>query len=45
MMNERWAMDVVTLAITPRGNRYVLTFTEYNSRYVEAFALPNTHFG
>ena len=34
--------DVVTLSLTLRGNRYVLTFTEYNSRYVEAFAIPNT---
>ena len=42
MMNERWAMDIVTLPLTPRGNRYVLTFTEYNSRYVEMFAMPNS---
>ena len=42
MMNERWAMDIVTLPLTPRGNRYVLVFTEYNSRFAEAFALPNT---
>ena len=42
MTNERWAMDIVTLPRTIRGNRYVLTFTEYNTRYVEAFALPET---
>ena len=42
MTNERWAMDIVTLPRTERGNRYVLTFTEYNTRYVEAFALPET---
>ena len=42
MANERWAMDIVTLPLTPRGNRYVLTFTEYNSRFVEAFALKET---
>ena len=42
MMNETWAMDIVTLPLTPRGNRYVLTFSEYNSRFVEAFAIPNT---
>ena len=42
MMNDRWAMDIVTLPLTPRGNRYVLVFTEYNSRYAEAFALQNT---
>ena len=34
-------MDIVTLPLTPRGDRYVLTFTEYNSRITEAFALPN----
>ena len=42
MTNERWAMDIVMLPLTPRGNHYILTFTEYNTRYVEAFALPNT---
>ena len=43
MMNERWAMDVVgPLPLTLRGNRYILTFTEYNSRYFEALALQNT---
>ena len=42
MMNERWAMDIVTLPRTERGNRYVLTFTEYNTRYVEAFPLKET---
>ena len=42
MTNERWAMDIVTLPLTPRGNRYVLTFTEYNTRFVEAFAMKDT---
>lgn len=42
MANERWAMDIVTLPLTPRGNRYVLTFTEYNSRFVEAFPMKDT---
>ena len=41
MANERWAMDIVTLPTTPRGNKHVLTFTEYNSRFVEAFAMPD----
>ena len=41
-MNEIWAMDIVTLPRTERGNRYVLTFTEYNTRYVEAFPLKET---
>ena len=42
MTNERWAKDIVTLPRTERGNRYVLTFTEYNTRFVEAFALQET---
>ena len=40
--NERWAMDIVHMPLTPRGNKYILTFIEYSSRYVEAFPLPNT---
>ena len=40
--NERWAMDIVHMPSTPRGNKYILTFIEYSSRYVEAFPLPNT---
>ena len=30
------------MPVTPRGNKYILTFTEYSSRYVEAFPLQNT---
>ena len=41
-INERWAMDIVHMPLTPRGNKYILTFTEYCSRYVEAFLLQNT---
>ena len=41
-INERWAMDIVHMPVTPRGNKYILTFTEYCSRYVEAFPLQNT---
>lgn len=41
-INERWAMDIVNMPLTPRGNRCILTFTEYCTRYVEAFALPNS---
>ena len=41
-INERWAMDIVHMPLTPRGNKYILTFTEYCSRYVEAFPLQNT---
>ena len=41
-INARWAMDIVHMPMTPRGNKYILTFTEYCSRYIEAFPLPNT---
>ena len=41
-INERWAMDIVHMPVTPRGNKYILTFPEYCSRYVEAFPLQNT---
>ena len=30
------------MPVTPRGNKYILTLTEYFSRYVEAFPLQNT---
>ena len=41
-VGERWAMDLVNMPRSTRGNRYILTFTEYNTRFVEAFALPNS---
>ena len=41
-INARWAMDIVHMPMTPRGNKYILTFTEYCLRYVEAFPLPTT---
>ena len=41
-INARWAMDIVHMPVTPRGNKYILTFTEYCSRYVEGFPLQNT---
>ena len=34
-------MDLVNMVRTPRGNKYILTLTEYNTRFVEAFAIPN----
>ena len=40
-MNERWAMDLITLPLSSRGNRYLLTFTEYSTRFTEAFPIPN----
>ena len=41
-VNERWAMDIVHMPISTRGNKYILTFTEYSTRYVEAFPIQNT---
>ena len=41
-IGDRWAMDIINMVRTPRGNEYILTFTEYNTRYVEGFALQNT---
>lgn len=40
-IGERWAMDLITMPRSHRGNKVILTFTEYLSRYVEAFPLPN----
>ena len=41
-IGQRWAMDFINMPLTSKGNRCILTFTEYNSRYVEAFALPDS---
>ena len=42
MFGERWAMDLTLMPRSTRGNRYILAFTEYNTRYVEAFPIPNS---
>ena len=39
--SERWSMDLIGMPESPRGNRWILTFIEYNTRYAEVFALPN----
>ena len=40
-INDRWAFDIVgPLVRSKQGNEYILCFTEYATRYVEAFALP-----
>lgn len=40
-LNDRWAFDIVgPLVRSKQGNEYILCFTEYATRYVEAFALP-----
>ena len=41
-VGERWAMDLINMPKSDRGNRYILTFTEYNTRFVEAFPLQNS---
>jgi transposase InsO family protein len=36
------AMDITgSYAVTPRKNKYLLTFTDHFSRYVEAFPIPD----
>ena len=40
-MNGRWAMDLINMPRSQRGSKYILTFTEHTSRFVEAFAIPN----
>ena len=35
-------MDIVHMPLTSHGNKYILTFTKYGSRYIEAFPLQNT---
>ena len=39
---ERWAMDLINMPRSESGNKHILTFTEYSTRYVEAFAIPNS---
>ena len=41
-INERWVMDLIDMPRTTRGSKYILSFTEYNTRFVEAFAIPNS---
>ena len=35
-------MDLKNMPRTTRGNRCILAFTEYNTRFVGSFALPNS---
>ena len=39
---ERWAMDLINMPRSEQGNKHILTFTEYSTRFVEAFAIPNS---
>ncbi len=38
---EMWGLDVMELLLTPRGNRYLIVFQDYYSRWVEVFAAPD----
>ena len=39
---ERWAMDLINMPRSDLGNKHILSFTEYSTRFVEAFAIPNS---
>lgn len=41
-IGQRWAMDIVNMPLSYRGNKHFISFIEYNTRYIEAFALSNT---
>ena len=39
---ERLAMDILgPLALTPRGNKFVLVVTDYFTKWTESYAIPN----
>jgi len=41
-VNERYGIDLVgPLPTSLKGNKYIVVFTEYCTRYAEAFALPD----
>ena len=37
---NKLGIDLIELPITPRGNRYVITLTDYFSKWAEAEAIP-----
>ena len=42
-VSDTWnklGIDLIELPITPRGNRYVITLTDYFSKWAEAEAIP-----
>ncbi len=39
--NEQWAMDLLKMPVTERGNQYVLIVTDVLMRRVMGAALPN----
>jgi transposase InsO family protein len=40
-INQRWATDLVKMPRSSSGNEWILTFTEYSTRYVAAYAIPD----
>ena len=38
---HRIAVDVLTMPLTSRGNRYIVVFMDYFSKWAEAFAVPD----
>ena len=38
---HRIAVDVLKMPLTSRGNKYVVVFMDYFTKWVEAFAVPN----
>ena len=42
-VSDTWnklGIDLIELTITPRGNRYIITLTDYFSKWAEAEAIP-----
>jgi transposase InsO family protein len=40
-INQRWAVDLVKMSRSYKGNEWILTFTEYCTRYVAAFPIKD----